>query len=98
MNKPKNPAEELKKLLELRQIGQIILAKDTGLSAKCINTLCTGKLRISVRVAVLLEKYLPYHSAEHWLRMEMEYQLDKERCKLIARLNTELKEMQSNGK
>ena len=76
-----HPGVLLKGVLVELGIGQIILAVDTGISAKHISTIIKGKSGISADTAILLEKYLPPHTAEHWLEMDYKWRLAEARRK-----------------
>jgi HTH-type transcriptional regulator/antitoxin HigA len=80
--KPISAGIFLKNLLIENGIGQIILAQDTGLTTKTINSICKGKAPITPKVAVLFEKYLPPQKAEFWLVMEMKHKLSLARSEL----------------
>ena len=80
--------EYLNILLKEKGIGQIILAQDTGLSTKTINSICKGKSKITPKVAVLLEHYLPPEKAEFWLELETKHSLAAARNELNNELDS----------
>jgi addiction module HigA family antidote len=76
-----HPGVLLKGMLVELGIGQIILAIDTGISAKHISSMIKGKAGISADTAILLEKYLPPHTAEYWLELDYKWRLAEVRNK-----------------
>lgn len=67
-----HPGETLKELLAEANITQAGLARAIGISTKHLSQIITGKVRISVATALLLERELRV-SAEFWMRMQAHY-------------------------
>ena len=83
----------LNEMLIEKGVGQIILAIDTGLSPKTINSIIKGRAPITPYTAVLLEKFFPFKNAQFWLNAQMRYELSKAREHLKNDLNKRLDEI-----
>ncbi len=89
MHKFKNthPGEILlKEFLEPFKLSQSKLAKNIGVHTKRINEIIRGKRGITANTALLLAKYFNV-SAEFWMELQLDYELNEERFKLKKRLN-----------
>lgn len=87
MTEFKNAGLVLDALLKSKGIGQVSLALDTGLSTKTINMICKGNVgHLTPDVAARLEHYFPVYSAEYWLELDMNHNLNKAREKLKKKI------------
>ena len=74
--------EMLREAIELQGLGQAWLARRTGLSAKHINQVVTGKVPLSADVAVRIERFIPTLSAEDLMLEQARTQVREARVKL----------------
>ena len=73
---PIHPGEVLQyEFLEPMGLSQNRLARDIGVSPRRINEIVLGKRRVSADTALRLAKYFNM-SAEFWLGLQMDYELD----------------------
>jgi addiction module HigA family antidote len=89
--KPVHPGEILmEEFLEPMGISQNRLALDIGVPARRINEIVLGKRRISADTALRLGRYFGM-SAQFWLGLQMDYDLDIEEDRLAERLKREVR-------
>lgn len=69
------PGEILKEYMDARGITQKELANKIGSSERHISQVVNGKAKISEEFALKLETVFPDVEAEHWLKLEANYQL-----------------------
>ena len=87
---PIHPGEVLQyEFLEPMGLSQNRLARDIGVSPRRINEIVLGKRRVSADTALRLAKYFNM-SAEFWLGLQMDYDLDLEFDRLGSRLEKEV--------
>ena len=87
---PIHPGEILQlEFLEPMELSQNQLARDIGVPPRRINEIVLGKRRITADTALRLAKYFNM-SAEFWLGLQMDYDLDVELDRLGGRLNKEV--------
>ena len=87
---PIHPGEVLQyEFLEPMGLSQNRLARDIGVSPRRINEIVLGKRRVSADTALRLAKYFNM-SAEFWLGLQMDYDLDLEFDRLGSRLENEV--------
>ena len=87
---PIHPGEVLQyEFLEPMGLSQNRLARDIGVSPRRINEIVLGKRRVSADTALRLAKYFNM-SAEFWLGLQMDYDLDLEFDRLGNRLEKEV--------
>jgi HTH-type transcriptional regulator/antitoxin HigA len=78
-----HPAEIIKDEMEAQNIRQIDLVKISGFNKSFISLLLKGERGITIPFALALEKVLKI-PAEFWVRLQKQYEMDKE---LIALKN-----------
>jgi len=87
---PIHPGEVLQyEFLEPMGLSQNRLARDIGVPPRRINEIVLGKRRVSADTALRLAKYFNM-SAEFWLGLQMDYDLDLELDRLGNRLEKEV--------
>ncbi len=87
---PIHPGEVLQlEFLEPMGLSQNQLARDIGVPPRRVNEIVLGKRRITADTALRLAKYFNM-SADFWLGLQMDYELDIESDRLGGRLNTEV--------
>jgi addiction module HigA family antidote len=88
---PIHPGEVLlEEFLKPMELSQNRLAIDIGVPARRINEIVLGKRRVSADTALRLGRYFEM-SAQFWLGLQMDYDLDIEEDKLGARLEREVR-------
>jgi addiction module HigA family antidote len=73
----RHPGEDLKLLLREKEYSQRYLADLMGLEVKAVNRVCNGKCAITPMFAYKLGKVFESYKAEHWLRLQNSYDLDR---------------------
>ncbi len=87
---PVHPGEVLQlEFLEPMRLSQNRLARDIGVAPRRINEIVLGKRRITADTALRLAQYFGM-SAEFWLGLQMDYDLDVEKDRLGERLQNEV--------
>ena len=87
---PVHPGEILlKEFLEPMKLSQSRLARDINVPPRRINEIVLGKRRVTADTALRLARYFKM-SAEFWLGLQMDYDLEIESDKVGARLKTEI--------
>lgn len=87
---PVHPGEILQlEFLEPMELSQNQLARDIGVPPRRINEIVLGKRRVTADTALRLAKYFNM-SAEFWLGLQMDYDLDLELDRLGRRLDKEV--------
>jgi len=87
---PIHPGEILlKEFLEPMKLSQTRLAKDINVPPRRINEIVLGKRRITADTALRLAQYFKM-SAEFWLGLQMDYDLDVESDKVGAKIKSEI--------
>ena len=71
-------------------ITQYRLAKDIGVPPRRVNEIVRGERAITADTALRLGRYFGM-SAQFWLNLQTQYDLEKEEVKLGKRLETEVK-------
>lgn len=88
---PVHPGEVLlEEFLKPMGLSQNRLAIDIGVPARRINEIVLGKRRVSADTALRLGRYFAM-SAQFWLGLQMDYDLDVEEDKLGRRLEREVR-------
>ena len=88
---PVHPGEVLlEEFLKPMGISQNRLALDIGVPARRINEIVHGKRRITADTALRLSRYFDM-SAQFWLGLQMDYDLDIAEDKLSKRLDREVR-------
>lgn len=89
---PVPPGEILnEEFLKPMRLSQNRLANDLGVPPRRINEIVHGKRRLTADTALRLAKYFKM-SAEFWLGLQMDYELDLESERLGARIEREVGE------
>ena len=87
---PIHPGEILQlEFLEPMGLSQNQLARDIGVPPRRINEIVLGKRRVTADTALRLAKYFNM-SAEFWLGLQMDYDLDVELDRIGKRLDAEV--------
>jgi len=87
---PIHPGEILlKEFLEPMKLSQTRLAKDINVPPRRINEIVLGKRRITADTALRLSQYFKM-SAEFWLGLQMDYDLDVESDRVGAKIKSEI--------
>lgn len=87
---PIHPGEILlKEFLEPMNLSQTGLAKNINVPPRRINEIVLGKRRITADTALRLAQYFKM-SAEFWLGLQMDYDLDVESDRVGARIKSEI--------
>lgn len=87
---PVHPGEILlEEFLVPMGLSQNRLARDLGVSPRRINEIILGKRAITADTALRLARYFKM-SAEFWMGLQMEYELDVEADRLGQRLQKEV--------
>ena len=87
---PVHPGEILlKEFLEPMKLSQSRLARDINVPPRRINEIVLGKRRVTADTALRLARYFKM-SAEFWLGLQMDYDLEIESDKVGARIKTEI--------
>ena len=92
--KPLHPGEVLKEeFLKPLSMSQNSLAKALNVPPRRVNEIVLGKRRITADTALRLAKYFKM-SAQFWLGLQMDYDLDIAADKISKVLDMEIKEYQ----
>ena len=87
---PIHPGEVLlHEFLEPMELSQTRLAKGIGVSPRRVNEIVLAKRRITADTALRFAKYFGM-SADFWLGLQMDFDLDTEKDRLGDRLETEV--------
>jgi len=87
---PIHPGEVLlHEFLEPMELSQTRLAKGIGVSPRRVNEIVLEKRRITADTALRFAKYFGM-SADFWLGLQMDYDLDTEKDRLGDRLENEV--------
>ena len=87
---PVHPGEVLQlEFLKPMGLSQNQLARDIGVPPRRINEIVLGKRRITADTALRLARYFNM-SAEFWLGLQMDYDLDVESDRIGDRLDNEV--------
>jgi len=81
-----HPAELIKDELEARNMRQVDLINQSGYHKGFISLLLNGKRNITSSVALSLEKVFDI-PAEFWIRLQKNYELNKELAELRTKKN-----------
>ncbi len=85
MYDPAHPGEVLgEDILKELNITITAAAEKLGISRKTLSAIVNGHAPITAETAIKLEKVFGKPNAEHWLRMQMTYDLYHARQKLAA--------------
>jgi addiction module HigA family antidote len=88
---PLHPGEVLlEEFLKPMNVSQNQLGRDLGVSARRINEIIHGKRSITADTALRLARHFGT-SAQFWLGLQMDYDLDVETDRLSARIEKEVK-------
>ena len=87
---PVHPGEILlEEFLKPMELSQTRLANDLGVPPRRINEIVVGKRRITADTALRLARYFNM-SAQFWIGLQMDYDLDLETDRLGSRLKVEV--------
>ena len=91
---PVHPGEILSEdFLKPMELSQNALARGLGVPPRRINEIVQGKRRVTADTALRLARFFGL-SAEFWLGLQMDYELDVETDRLEGRLKDEVKTYQ----
>ena len=91
---PVHPGEILlEEFLTPLSLSQSALARGIGVPPRRINEIVHGERRVTADTALRLGRFFGM-SAEFWLGLQMDYELDTERDSLKGRLEQEVEEYQ----
>ncbi len=91
---PVHPGEILSEdFLKPMELSQNALARGLGVPPRRINEIVQGKRRVTADTALRLARFFGM-SAEFWLGLQMDYELDVETDRLEGRLKDEVKTYQ----
>ena len=91
---PVHPGEILSEdFLKPMELSQNALARGLGVPPRRINEIVQGKRRVTADTALRLARFFSM-SAEFWLGLQMDYELDVEGDRLEGRLKDEVKKYQ----
>jgi len=94
---PVHPGEILlEEFLVPLDLSQNALARGVGVSPRRINEIVHGTRRVTADTALRLARFFDT-SAEFWLGLQMDYELDAERDRLEGRLEKEVVRHRSSG-
>ena len=94
---PLHPGEILlEEFLKPGSLSQTQLAKGIGVSPRRINEIVLGKRRITADTALRLSRYFDM-SAEFWLGLQMDFDLDEASDKLGSKLRQEIGRYQATS-
>ena len=79
----------LEEFLTPMEISQYRLAKDINVPARRINEIVLGKRTITADTALRLSRYFK-NSAQFWLGLQMDFDLDIAEDKLAEKINSEI--------
>lgn len=92
---PVHPGEILnEEFLKPLGVTQYRLAKETHVPARRINEIVQGRRAVSADTAIRLSRYFGT-SAQFWLHLQVQYDLDLEEDRIRARGGPEIKPFQS---
>lgn len=87
---PVHPGEILlKEFLEPMKLSQNRLSRDINVPPRRINEIVLGKRRVTADTALRLARYFKM-SAEFWLGLQMDYDLEVEADRVGARIKNEI--------
>jgi len=93
---PVHPGEILQReFLEPMGLSQNQLARGIGVSPRRVNEIVLGKRRVTAETALRLSRYFNM-SAEFWMGLQMDYDLDVEMDRLGSRLESEVGRYREN--
>lgn len=87
---PIHPGEHLAEHLDELEISQYRLAKDIGVPPRRINEIILGKRSITADTALRLARYFNT-SAQYWMNLQANYELEVAAANLGKRLDREVK-------
>jgi len=94
---PVHPGEVLfKEFLKPMDLSQSALARGLGVPPRRINEIIQGKRRVTADTALRLSHYFG-NSAEFWLGLQMDYELEVESDRIGSRLKEEVKTPMRTG-
>ncbi len=94
---PVHPGEVLSEdFLKPMELSQNALARGLGVPPRRINEIVHGKRRVTADTALRLARFFGM-SAEFWLGLQMDYELDVESDRLEGRLKDEVKTYQETS-
>lgn len=94
---PVHPGEVLlEEFLRPMELSQNALARGLGVPPRRINEIVHGKRRVTADTALRLGRYFGT-SAEFWLGLQMDYELDLESDRLGGRLEQEVQRYRKAG-
>ena len=94
---PVHPGEVLSEdFLKPMELSQNALARGLGVPPRRINEIVQGKRRVTANTALRLARFFGM-SAEFWLGLQMDYELDVESDRLEGRLKDEVKTYQETS-
>ena len=94
---PIHPGEVLlKEFLEPMGLSQNRVALSMGVSPRRINEIVLGKRRITADTALRLARYFGM-SAQFWLGLQMDYDLDRTEDEIADRLEREVRPLAAAG-
>jgi addiction module HigA family antidote len=94
---PVHPGEILlEEFLAPMELSQNALARGLGVPPRRINEIVQRKRRVTADTALRLARYFG-NSAEFWLGLQMDYELDVESDRLGSRLSREVKSPRRAG-
>ena len=76
-----HPGELILDEMKVRKISQLKMAKEVAVQPSFLNEVIKGKRGVHAHLAIALENALGI-SAEYWLRLQMQYDLNKARAEL----------------
>ena len=95
--KPLHPGEVLfEEFLKPMELSQNALARGICVPPRRINEIVHGTRRVTADTALRLSRFFGT-SAEFWLGLQMDYDLDTESDRLKGRLEREVREYQGAG-
>ncbi|MBA7607087.1 Antitoxin HigA-1 [subsurface metagenome] len=90
---PLHPGEVLfEEFLKPMGISQNQLGRNLGVSARRINEIIHGKRSITADTALRLSRYFG-NSAQFWMGLQMDYDLDVETDRLSQRIKRDVKQL-----
>jgi len=88
---PVHPGEVLlEEFMKPMKLSQNRVGSDLGVSARRINEIVHGKRSITADTALRLSRYFG-NSAEFWMGLQMDYDLDVETDRRLAQIEREVK-------
>jgi len=93
---PVHPGEVLlEEFMKPMKLSQNRLGNDMRVSARRINEIVNGKRSITADTALRLSRYFG-NSAEFWMGLQVDYDLDVEMDRHLARIEKEVKKLVYN--